>query len=71
MQVSEVGTLVATCVSVQEYGIGETVESAIEDLLTSLSDYHESLEAREGRLAESEAKDLAILRQLIRRQAVP
>lgn len=63
--------MVATCASVQEYGIGETVESAIEDLLTSLSDYRESLEAREEKLAESEANDLAELRRLIRRRAVP
>ena len=69
LQVSESETLVAACVIVQEYGIGETFDEAIEDLLTSLSDYYESLEAREDRLAESEANDLAELRQLIRRRA--
>ena len=61
--------LVATCLVVQEYGIGETFEGAIEDLLTSLSDYYESLEAREDRLAEAEANDLAKLRLLIKRRA--
>ena len=71
LQDSGTETLVATCLAVQEYGIGETFEEAIEDLLTSLSDYYESLEAREDRLAESEANDLAKLRQVIRRRAVP
>ena len=66
---SEPETLVATCKTVQEYGVGETFEEAIEDLLTSLSDYYESLEARENRLAEAEANDMAKLRQLIRRRA--
>ena len=68
---SEVETMVATCKTVQEYGIGETFEEAIEDLLTSLSDYYESLEAREDRLAEAETENLAKLRQLIRRRAAP
>ncbi len=71
LQDSGTETLVATCLAVQEYGIGETFEKAIEDLLTSLSDYYESLEAREDRLAESEANDFAKLRQVIRRRAAP
>ena len=63
--------LVVVCPSVREYGIGPTIEEAIEDLLTSLSDYCESLESRESRLAEAEANDLAELRRMMRRQAVP
>ncbi len=63
--------LATTSLPVREYGMGKTFKEAIEDLLTSLSDYYESLESREGRLAEAEANDLAELRRLIRRRAVP
>jgi hypothetical protein len=51
--------------TVQEYGVGDSVEAAITDLLTSLSDYHESLRDREARLAPGETDDLASLRDLI------
>ena len=51
--------------TVQEYGVGDSVEAAIADLLTSLSDYHESLRDREARLAPGETGDLASLRDLI------
>ena len=70
LRYSQTEAPVAACPAVREYGVGETFEEAIEDLLTSLSDYYESLEAREDRLADPEAKDLAELRRLIRRRAV-
>ena len=61
------GQIVATTnLSTQEYGIGSTVEEAIFDLVTSLSDYFESLKAHEGRVGPSETEDLKILRRLIR-----
>ena len=61
------GQIVATTnLSTQEYGIGSTVEEAIFDLVTSLSDYFESLTDYEGRLGPSETEDLKILRRLIR-----
>ncbi len=68
---SQEEALATTSLPVREYGVGKTFEEAIEDLLTSLSDYYESLEAREERLAEAEANDLAELRRLIRRRAAP
>ena len=68
---SQAEALATISLPVREYGVGETFEEAVEDLLTSLSDYYESLEAREERLAQAEANDLAELRRLIRRRAVP
>ena len=64
------GEVVVTCSSkIQEYGIGDSVEAAIMDLLTSLSDYYESLEDHEGRLGPPAEEDLKILRKLIRRKS--
>ena len=71
LQCSQSEGMAVACPAVREYGIGHTIEEAIEDLLTSLSDYCESLEAREFTLAEAEASDLSELRRMIRRQAVP
>ena len=68
---SQAEALATTSLPVREYGVGKTFEEAIEDLLMSLSDYYESLETREERLAEVEANDLAELRRLIRRRAAP
>lgn len=53
--------------TVEEYGEGPTVAEAVQDLLTSLSEYRESLEEREARLGASAAADLAKLRGIIRR----
>ena len=53
----------------EEYGAGASVEDAVLDLLTSLTDYFESLEAREGRLGPPAAKDLEILRGMVRRKS--
>ena len=52
--------------TIQEYGVGDSLETAIMDLLTSLSDYYQSLEAREDRLAADAADDLAKLRDMLR-----
>ena len=54
------------CLALREYGIGDSLESAITDLLTSLSDYYQSLESREANLAPSAIEDLHTLRHLIR-----
>ena len=53
--------------TVEEYGEGASVAEAIQDLLTSLSEYRESLEEREARLGTSAAADLAELRSILRR----
>lgn len=52
--------------TVQEYGIGDSCESAIQDLLASLSDYYQSLESREATLAPPAIRDLELLRRLVR-----
>ena len=54
-----------TYLTVQEYGLGDSFESAIQDLLTSLSDYYQSLESRKSKLAPSAGKDLEMLRRLM------
>ena len=53
----------------EEYGTGDCLETAIDDLLTSLSDYFESLRSREETLAPSAMEDLQILRRLLRERA--
>ena len=57
--------LAVTYLAVQEYGIGDSFESAITDLLTSLSDYYQSLESREAKLAPSSVEDLEALKRLL------
>lgn len=57
--------IVAIHHGVDEYGIGDTVDAAIEDLLTSLADYRLSLEKREDRLADKPRRDLDTLRKLL------
>ena len=58
--------VVVTCLDPQEYGTGDSLDSAIEDLLTSLSDYYQSLESREANLAPSAVKDLHTLRAYLK-----
>lgn len=48
-----------------EYGIGNSLQEAQEDLLDSLVDYMMSLEKREDRLADRELHNLQILRNLL------
>lgn len=67
VQASREEVLANTHMTVQEYGVGSTLDEAIQDLLTSLSDYRESLEAREKTLGKEALKDLGQLRALIRR----
>ena len=45
--------LATTYLSVQEYGAGPSLPVAIQDLLTSLSDYYQSLESRKETLGRS------------------
>ena len=66
---SQQGVLALTYLTVEEYGEGTSQEDAVLDVLTSLSDYFDSLEAREGQLGEPAADDLARLRTLIRRNS--
>jgi hypothetical protein len=48
-----------------EYGLGVTTEEAIDDLLTSLVDYNESLLRRESRLSEPLKRDLENLKKVL------
>ena len=59
---------IAHQLTVEEYGAGASLEEAVRDLLTSLSDYRESLEEREARLSPPTVADLAKLRSIIRRR---
>ena len=53
---------------ISEYGEGATRSKALEDLLTSFTDYREWLEEREERLHADALADLAALRALIQRK---
>ena len=70
VRTSQREVLVSTHKSVQEYGVGASLDDAILDLLTSLSDYCESLESREKTLGKEGLEDLRLLRALIRRRRV-
>jgi hypothetical protein len=60
--------MASTYLEIAEYGVGASLEDAVADLLTSLSDYRESLEKREDRLGPPAVHDLEKLRKLIVRQ---
>ena len=66
---SQEETVAVSCLNLQEYGVGESLESAVADLLTSLSDYYESLASRQGNLTEPAIRDLQLLRDLLRNSA--
>jgi hypothetical protein len=68
IRTSRAEVLAITFLTVEEYGAGDTMEAAICDLLSSLSDYYESLEVREERLAPSALEDLQRLRHLLNRK---
>jgi hypothetical protein len=61
----EDGKYVVVEYRVDEYGIGETLKEAQEDLLNSLVDYLSSLEKREKRLGDRERQNLQILRDIL------
>jgi len=50
---------------VNEYGIGDSLQEAQQDLLDSLVDYLTSLERREKRLGENEKHNLQVLRSIL------
>ncbi len=50
---------------VDEYGIGNSLEEAQQDLFDSLVDYLVSLERRENRLGDRERHNLQILRSIL------
>ena len=66
---SQEEVVAVTCLDLQEYGVGDSLESAVIDLLTSLSDYYQSLESRADKLATPASKDLTILRRLLQDSA--
>ena len=65
VQTSEQETVALTRITPGEYGVGNNLKEAVYDLLTSLSDYKEALEARETRLADSAVEELKELRELV------
>ncbi len=67
IRTTQEGTLAVARLTEEEHGAGASVDEAVQDLLTSLSDYRESLEDREARLGATAAADLAKLREVIRR----
>lgn len=69
VRTSQEEVVAAARLTVEEYGVGASVEDAVLDLLTSLTDYCQSLEAREGSLGPPAAKDLEILRGIVRRKS--
>ena len=70
IQTSEQEVLaIAHQLTVEEYGAGASLEEAVRDLLTSLSEYRESLEEREDRLGVPAVADLAKLRKILRRRS--
>ena len=48
-----------------EYGVGESMEEAQQDLFNSLVDYLHSLEKREERLGDRERDNLQVLRNIL------
>jgi len=62
---TEENHFVANVPFVDEYGLGATGEAALEDLLTSLVDYLESLLRRESRLSEPLKRDLENLKKVL------
>ena len=62
------GQFIATTsyLALEEYGVGDTLDAAICDLLTSLWDYRQSLEDLEPTLSQSAADDLKELKDLIK-----
>ncbi len=59
--------VIVTCLNLHEYGIGDSLESAVADLLNSLSDYYECLESREANLGPVAIEDLHKLRRALTR----
>ena len=57
---------VAVDYQVDEYGIGDSLQEAEQDLLDSLVDYLTSLEKRENRLGDRERRYLQALRNILR-----
>ena len=68
IRVTNEATLAVISLSDEEYGAGPSLEDAVQDLLTSLSDYRESLEEREAKLGPPATADLEQLRNLILRR---
>jgi hypothetical protein len=50
---------------VDEYGMGDSLQEAKQDLLASLVDYLTSLERRENRLGDRERRNLQALRNIL------
>lgn len=64
LRTSESGALAITYLDTEEYGWGKTEGEAIADLMTSLVEYMESLEARQDQLGDPAAADLKKLHAL-------
>lgn len=64
----ENGNYVVVDYQLDEYGIGNSLQEAQQDLLDSLVDYLVSLEKREHRLADRELRKLQLLRNMLIRR---
>ena len=62
----EDGKYVVVDYQVDEFGIGDSLQEAQQDLLESLVDYLTSLEKRENRLGDIELRNLQILRSILK-----
>ena len=56
---------VAAVPALGEYGLGPSAEAALDDLISSLVDYMESLLRREARLSQQLTRDLEMLKRLL------
>jgi len=56
---------IAIAHDIDEYGIGDTVQDAMSDLLTSMVDCRLSLEKRADKIAEEELRTLKLLKETI------
>ena len=60
--------VIARIHQVDEYGIGQTMEEAVTDLLSSMVEYYELLMSRESKLGDVAQRDLQALSELLERQ---
>jgi len=61
----ENGQYVVVEYQIDEYGVGESLQEAQQDLFSSLIDYLKSLEKRENRLGDKERRNLSSLRNML------
>ena len=65
LEISASGVIATTHLETAEYGCGSTQDEALDDLMSSLVEYMESLEARRERLSKTSLLDLDRLYRLV------